>query len=307
MKVFDINKGKISRVKTIPFKLEREIQEIVENNVEEFFDLDLITTEYRIKSFRFDTLCFDKNTNSFVIIEYKNTKSYSVIDQGYTYMSLLLNNKSDFVLEYNEKKNKNLRRDDVDWTQSRILFVSPNFTEYQKNSINFKDIPFELWEIKRFQNNTIVLNQIILDGEENISTTTTLENNVVKNVSREVKLYTEERHTEQSKVVEETKNLYFKFRERLLEFGDDIEIRPRKEYIGFIRRTNLVDVELQSKNLKLYLNLKKGLLDDPKNMSEDVSTKGHYGNGDYMIKVFEDTDLDYVMFLVKQSYIFQKE
>ena len=85
--------------------------------------------------------------------------------------------------------------------------------------------------------------------------------------------------------------------------GDDIEIRPRKDYLGFIRKTNFVDVQFQSRNLKIFINLKMGELDDPKNICRDVSNVGHWGNGDYQLKVEEDSDLDYIMFLVKQSYL----
>ena len=115
---------------------------MVEENTDEFFNLEFVKSELTIKSFRIDTLCYDKTNGSFVIIEYKNTKNYSVIDQGYTYLSLLLNNKSDFILEYNEIKNRNLKRSDVDWTQSKVIFISPHYTDYQKNSVNFKDVPF---------------------------------------------------------------------------------------------------------------------------------------------------------------------
>ena len=36
---------------------------------------------------------------SFVIIEYKKGKRYSVIDQGYAYLNTLLAHKGDFVLK----------------------------------------------------------------------------------------------------------------------------------------------------------------------------------------------------------------
>ena len=36
----------------------------------------------------------------------KNSKSSSVIDQGYSYLSTMLNNKSDFILEYIENADK---------------------------------------------------------------------------------------------------------------------------------------------------------------------------------------------------------
>jgi predicted transport protein len=98
------------------------------------------------------------------------------------------------------------------------------------------------------------------------------------------------------------KEVYNDIRERILELGSDIEIIPRKEYIGFKRGSNIVDIEFQKKQLKFFINMKKGELDDPMNISRDVSNVGHYGNGDYEIRVNKDSDLDYLMVLIKQSY-----
>jgi hypothetical protein len=58
----------------------------------------------------------------------------------------MLNNKADFILEYNENCKDTLKRDDIDWSQSKVIFVSPSFTTYQKEAINFKDLPIELWK-----------------------------------------------------------------------------------------------------------------------------------------------------------------
>ena len=138
MELFDLKGKTLIPVKKIDFKLEKEIQDLVEDNVQEVFDLEFVSSEFTVGEFRIDTLCFDNDTNSFVIIEYKRGNSYSVVDQGYSYLSVMLNNKSDFILEYNETKNKTLKRDNVDWTQSRIIFISQSFNSHQKNSINFR-------------------------------------------------------------------------------------------------------------------------------------------------------------------------
>ena len=155
MDLYNVKGNNLKSIGVNQFKLEKEIQQLVENNIDELFGLEFVSSEFKIGEFRIDTLCFDSENNSFVIIEYKKGSSYSVIDQGYSYLSVMLNNKSDFILEYNESKNKTVKRNDVDWTQSKIIFVSPSFNSYQKNSVNFKDVPFELWEIKRFSNNII--------------------------------------------------------------------------------------------------------------------------------------------------------
>ncbi len=86
----------------------------------------------------------------------------------------MLNNKADFILEYNERKKENLKRDDVDWSQSRVLFLANSFTSYQQNAINFKDLPIELWEVKKFDNQTILYSQLkSTDIKESISSATT--------------------------------------------------------------------------------------------------------------------------------------
>ena len=132
MDLYNLKKNKLQEVKRVPFKLEKEIQKLIEENVENLFSLEFISSEFSVGGFRLDSLCFDNQTNSFVVIEYKKGSSYSVIDQGYSYMSIMLNNKSDFILEYIEKTGKPLKKDEVDFSQSRIIFISQSFNSYQK-------------------------------------------------------------------------------------------------------------------------------------------------------------------------------
>lgn len=303
MKLYSLNKQRLSTISSESFGLEKEIQNLVENNLNELFNLELVKSEFPIKKYRLDTLCFDSENKSFVIIEYKRDKNFSVIDQGYSYLSVMLNNKSDFILEYNENCKDNLRRSDVDWTQSRVIFISPKFTELQKDSVNFKDVPFELWEIQKFENNIIGFNQHKSDSKESISTTVKVNSkNPVSTVSRQVKVYTEEDHINQPKVQDSVKQIYSDLKNRLLNLGDDIEVVPRKMYIGYKRKSNFVDINFLKDGLWVWINLKKGELDDPNGITRDVSEIGHYGNGDYDLSITEDSDLDYIMFLIKQSY-----
>lgn len=92
------------------FKNEKEIQKFVSSNLSILFGLQHIKDEFSIRNSRIDTLAFDEETQAFVVIEYKNTKSFSVVDQGVAYLSNMLNNKADFILEYNENIGKQLTR-----------------------------------------------------------------------------------------------------------------------------------------------------------------------------------------------------
>lgn len=303
MKLYSIqDKTKLKPVSNIKFDLEKEIQVLFEKNLEELFNLQFVKSEFSIKSFRIDTLGYDSENKSFVIIEYKKDRNFSVIDQGYTYMSLMLNNKSDFILEYNENCGGILKRDDIDWTQSKVIFVSPHFTEYQKHSINFKDVPFELWEVKKYENNMIGLVQHKTTSDESISTISDDKSNVVNQVSKEVKVYTEEYHFKKNvRRDEKVVDLYNELKDRILNLGE-VEIIPRKEYIGFRKKRPFCDVVFYTDHLRILVNLKKGQLDDPKNFTKDMSGQGHWGNGDYEIRLSPNDELDYVMFLINQSY-----
>ena len=129
MDLYSILNGKLEHVEHQNFLLEKDIQQLVESNIDELFGLQLVSSEFAIDSFRLDTLCFDEETKSFVIIEYKKGSSYSVIDQGYSYLSVMLNNKADFILEYNEIQDITLRRDQVDWSASRVIFIPLHLTD----------------------------------------------------------------------------------------------------------------------------------------------------------------------------------
>jgi predicted transport protein len=297
MTLFKIAKN-LETIREEPFKLEKEIHRLTEKNLKIIFNLEFVKSEFSINNFRIDTLAFDKETNAFVIIEYKRDKNFSVIDQGYAYLSLMLNNKADFILEYNENQNNTLKRNNIDWSQSRVIFISPSFTTYQREAINFKDLPIELWEIKRYCNETVSFEQIQKTGAQESIKAITHKNDKINKVAKEIKVYTEDEHLE--KATEEIKELYEKLRNLILNL-DNIEIKPKKFYIAFIAGTNIIDIHIQKKALKMWINLQKEQLNDPKNISRDVSSTGHWGNGDYELQINSDDDLEYIMSLIKQS------
>jgi len=68
MALYKIDK-KLEYIKEKPFKLEKEIQELTEHNLKLIFGLDFVKSEFALNNFRIDTLAFDYESNSFVIIE----------------------------------------------------------------------------------------------------------------------------------------------------------------------------------------------------------------------------------------------
>lgn len=50
MRLYQINKGKLAKIKEEPFKLERDLQRLVENNLETLIGLQLIKSEFPIEN-----------------------------------------------------------------------------------------------------------------------------------------------------------------------------------------------------------------------------------------------------------------
>lgn len=299
MTIYKNTNGLLEEVPEKPFKLERDIQSLFENNLFKVMDLTLVRSEFSIKSRRIDTLAFDEDSKAFVIIEYKRDRNISVIDQGFTYLGLMLENKADFIIEYNEQLKKNMKRDDVDWSQTRVIFVSPSFTDFQIEATNFKDIAIELWEVKQFANGTVSIHELKKSKSAESIKPLAQQNKEFKQVVDQIQVYTEDHHLEATSA--EVAELYEKFRNAILNLGDGIDLIPQKHYLSFKKGgVNIACVELQKKRIKIWIGAKLGLLDDPKKLAFDVSKIGHYGTGDYELRVETDTDLEYIMSLVKQ-------
>lgn len=275
---------------------EKELQTYFEKNLEMILNYKFIETEFTVGDFRIDTLAFDNETNSFRIIEYKNVRNSSLVDQGYTYLKLLLERKADFVLKYNTKTNSNLTPEKIDWSQSRIVFVSPIYNKFQLNASDFKDIPVDLIKVTRYEEDIIDIEFIQKNSNVSIKSVQLKESQKV--VDKEIKVYTEEDHL--SNLPDKTKQLYYELKNRILEL-DDIDVDVKKVYIAFKGIRNIVDVEFTQNKLRIEINMKKGTLDDPLNIARDITNIGHWGNGDYRVEISNIDDIDSIIPLIKQS------
>jgi len=300
MALFKNTTSKLEGIKEKPFKLEKEIQRLFENNLQLIMGLELVKSEFTIKNKRIDTLGYDQQSKAFVIIEYKRDRNSSVVDQGFTYLNLMLQNKADFVLEYNEGLKKNIKRKEVDWSQTRVAFVSPAFTENQREATNFKDIAIELWEVKQFENGIVSINQLKKSNAAESIKAITDKNKDLQDISKEIIVYTEDSLLEGKP--DDMIDLYEKFKAAILDLSPDIEVKPQKHYIAFKKGANVCGIEIQKNALKICINV-KDKLDDPKKITKDVSTIGHWGVGNYEVKVDSDKDLEYIMSLVKQALV----
>ncbi|GAA8940559.1 hypothetical protein HpEKB22_05310 [Helicobacter pylori] len=73
-----------------------------------------------------------------------------------------------------------------------------------------------------------------------------------------------------------------------------------QDYISYKFSKNFVDIVVQNKDLKLYLNMKFNELQDEKNLARDMTNKGHLGNGDIEVELETKENIPYCLGLIKQ-------
>ncbi|MGT0099372.1 DUF262 and DUF1524 domain-containing protein [Helicobacter pylori] len=82
---------------------------------------------------------------------------------------------------------------------------------------------------------------------------------------------------------------------------DEITENFNQDYISYKFGKNFVDIVVQDKDLKLYLNMKFNELQDEKNLARDMTNKGHLGNGDIEVKLETKENILYCLGLIKQA------
>ena len=120
MAIFEIKDNDVKRIKPTEFGLEKELQNLIEQNLETFFNCRFVASEFstgNLHSGRIDTLAISEDNNP-VIIEYKKVASSELINQSLYYLHWITDHKGDFQVAVNKSLKENI---EIDW--SEISFI----------------------------------------------------------------------------------------------------------------------------------------------------------------------------------------
>jgi len=315
LKVFQSKNQKLTELKQESgkkgFAYEKIIQTIVENNLEKVFpSLEFLTSEYQIENLRPDSIAFDNDRNSFAIIEYKNVKHKGVVDQGMSYYQLLQEKREAFVLLYYKIKGKVLDIDrDINWDETRVLFISPHFTLHQKRASQSVDLPIELYEIAKFEDGIITLNKI--ESEKETTKTKSKSTSIIRLDEYSEDDYLAGKYGNQP-ANDETQRLFFRMKNLILDTFTEIENKQKKKYAGFYSKKDgsaICTVEATRNKLKLcYTTSRTDILPKStfvRHMVKDGKKIGHWGIGDFMSEIKNELDVEKAIPLIAKVYDFK--
>lgn len=324
MALFRINGSSVKKIIAKDLDLEKNLQDLFESNLEEILNITFLAHEYST-SFggRIDTLGIDKN-GSPCIIEYKKSQNDNVINQGLSYLRWLLDHKADFeklvdqhfVAIYNSPtvtfNGQIVGKIQIDWDLPRVICIAESYNRFDLDTADILPINIELLRYRIYDEN------ILYVEPENYQKVKISTSGIVQKAKKEKegqeklqKTYSVDDHLKKSD--EKIKSLFLKLREKLTSLDERIKEEPKKLYIAYKLATNFVDVAIiygaTVQYIKLWLNVKSGQLKDSDGLARDLRKPkpiGHWGNGDYEVKLENENQLDGVFELIKQSYNLNK-
>ena len=304
MALFKINGSAVKKITAKDLDLEKHLQELFEANLEELLNIVFLAHEYST-SFggRIDTLGIDKN-GSPCIIEYKKNQNDNVINQGLSYLRWLLDHKADFEILCQSKK----MDIEIDWDSPRIICIAESYNKFDLDTADILPINVELLRYRIYNEDILYLEP------ENYQKVRISTSGIVKQSSqgkeraeRLQKTYSIDDHL--AGIDKETVVLFQALREKILSIDQNITEWAKAKYIAYKTSTNFTDIVVKQYGLKIFLNVKSGQLNDPKNLARDLTKPkaiGHWGNGDYEVKLENESEIDAIFELIKQSYDLNK-
>lgn len=325
------------------FESEYVLHKFTEKNLEELFGLCYIESEVQCKNLideklRMDTLAFDKKTNSFVIIEYKNELNEKVINQAQDYCDLVKNDPEGFVECFSQpwyKCKENLKKekisiDDINYENTRAIIIGPEFPDEIDNPNNF-----EIWKITLCDesNGEDETQNDEEDECENLCEKCEKEDELQYNGKVVYKkLYDEygNQDTDESKEIpvnlndlklteqkslkgikKENCKLYCAFKNKVKSFfGDDVGLRFWVGFVSFIKNEQTVciiylkgrtKIHYLADDLEEFMKQAEKLKKEEEYETRDISDiEGYVGNYELILK--SKDDLDYALELFKLIY-----
>ncbi len=296
--LFNLVNEKLSPLKETSFEKEKKLQEIIGKNLKSIFDIEFVAFEFPIKDVRFDILGFDTKSNSFVIIELKNKANFSVIDQGYAYLAQLLANK--YEVSEAAKIKGFLNNKKPDWEQSKVIFISPEYTKYQVMLSISNNLPIELWEAKLYENKILSLEKIQTSVQFSTTKNTLIASNPVQ---EKIKVYTEDYHLK--KLDDDTvKEAYLEIKDALI--SNDMTINVQKYYISFKKGINIAYLRnFTKKHFEIVIMLPAGrgkqLIKKHEIKLLSKGIQKFYGGPCFSVLIDKNNDLDEVIKTVKEA------
>lgn len=277
---------------------EKELQTLIETNMESFFGVRFLKSEFTIANGRIDSLGLDEN-NCPVIFEYKRSSNENVINQGLFYLDWLLDHKADFfklVMETVDLTTAN----NIDWSVPSVICIANDFTKYDEHAVNQMQKNIKLVRYRKYENRLILFEFL------NAPKVKALKDNkeiILSKQNKSEKPFSDKTFEERLQVLpQQIATLYSSISSFILSLGDDITENQLKFYVAFKKIRNIICVEIFKNRIIMHLSINPKTVKLEKNFTRDMTEINHYGTGDLEIVIKNMEDFEKAKPLIEKAY-----
>lgn len=308
IQLFRLSAGRATELPASSAALERQLQALIEAQMETFLGVRFLATEYatgKTHRGRIDSLGLDENGCP-VIVEYKRHSNENVINQGLFYLDWLLDHKAEFRWLVMEKLGREVA-DGVEWAGTRLLCIAADFTRYDQHAVQQIPRNIELIRYKQFGDDLLLLElvntQSVADGGSPAGAATPAEPPETAPQGGRRAVGKDKSLAEQLDAApESTRQLYADLRSFVFALGDDVNEKPLKLYTAFRKLRNFTTVVAYANRLLVYLKLDPATVALEEGFSRDVSAIGHWGTGNVELSLHTAADLERAKSLIERAY-----
>jgi predicted transport protein len=309
MPLFQREKQRLNIIKPKKFSNEKELQNLLEVNLEEMFNCRFVATEFStgpIHGGRIDSLALSEENNP-VIIEYKVVESSQLVNQSLYYLSWINDHKGDFEIAV--QKEFPHEKIEIDWSNIRVICIAPEYKKYDLHAVKMMGSNIELWQYRYYENGALFLEEIY--KKSIVSSSAANETFSDKNpimveagkkaaLTRVTGVYDIEQHL--SKIEKTKKDLATTIQDYILNLDESIEEVPKKYYVAYKVSQNFVCMEIHKNKILLYLKINPDTVADIPGNCRDVKNIGHYGTGDFEIVITNEQDIKNAKEFILQAF-----
>ncbi len=306
MALFQIDGEKLILIKPRNFEYEKNIQSLIEKNLDTVFNCRFIASEFSTgaeHAGRIDTLAISEDNNP-VIIEYKKVESSELINQSLFYLSWIRDHHGDFEIAVQKSLGSHI---EVDWSSVRVICIAPGYKKYDLHAVKMMGANIELWKYRLFENGAVYLEEIFRRSVPVEAGASILEKNpkMVEAgkkaaITRATGFYSFEEHLK--KVNKNIRELTYTLREYIMNLDESIEEVPKKFYIAYKLTQNFVCMEVKRKKIIIYLKMNPDDYEKLPSNARDVRNIGHYGTGDFELTIESLEDLEEAKQFIRESF-----
>lgn len=280
---------KVSELKAEGVLLEKELQTVIEKNMQDFFGVTFLESEYVIDGGRMDSIGIDENFCP-VIFEYKRSMNENVINQGLFYLDWLLEHKDSFELLVLKKLGIKTA-EQIDWSMPRVICIAGDFNKFDEKAIKQINRNVSLIRYKKY-NNEFLLFELL-----NSNTVKPLKEETSSNTKSTDKTFVEQYEKAPSKMRE----IFDELKAYALSLGDDVSENTVKLYTAFKKIKNFATMEIYQAKILVNFRLNP---DDYKltDTLRDVRTIGHWGCGDLQLILRSNAEIELAKELMQKAY-----